>query len=278
MHKAVLALTLSAAALHAIWNALLRSGEDRLWSVTVMSFATSAAAAIAACLLPIPDLSSWSYIALSAVLQVGYSILLAYAYRHGELSQVYPIIRGSVPPLVTFGGFALAGQQLSRSGLLGIVLVSGGVASLASGRNRVSLTTLLAALATAVFVAAYVTADGIGVRLAGNAQSYTAWIFLTYGLLMPATFVLLRRRLKVDFRSRETLKALGGGALSLLSYGAVITALSLGKVGPVSALRETSVVFSALLGRIVLGESLTPRRAVACLVVALGAACIGYQA
>lgn len=278
MHPGVIALTLSAAALHAIWNALLRSGEDRLWSVTVMSFATTAAAVPAAIVLPTPLPSCWSYIAISAVLQVGYSILLALAYRHGELGQVYPIIRGSVPLLVTLAGFVLASQRLNGLGLLGIVLVSAGILGLASGKARVSTKTSLLALGTALFVASYVTADGLGVRLAGNAQSYTAWIFLAYGALMPLAFLVLRHRLTGHLRDRETAKALVGGVISLVSYGAILAALSLGKLGPVSALRETSVVFSAVLGRMVLGEFLTRRRIIACTIVAIGAACLGYEA
>jgi len=276
MHPAVIGLTLSAALLHAIWNALLRSGADRLWSMTVMSFATTAAAIPAAFVLPVPLPDCWSYIAVSAALQVIYSILLASAYRHGELSQVYPIIRGSVPLLVTLGGFVLVSQRLSPAGLFGIALVCGGIASLALGKGRLSTKALLLALATALFVASYVTADGIGVRRAGNAQSYTAWIMLTYGTLMPLTFLLLRRQLRVDLTDRETVKAMAGGLLSLLSYGAILTALSLGKLGPVSTLRETSVVFSAVLGRVVLGESLSLRRILACVVVAIGAVCLGF--
>ena len=278
MHPAVIGLTLSAAVLHAIWNALLRSGGDRLWSVTVMSFATTAAALPAALLLPTPLPDCWYYIAISAVLQVAYGIFLAYAYRHGELSQVYPVIRGSVPLLVTFGGFLLAGQRLSRVGLLGVLMVSAGIASLALGKDRISTRGLMLALATALFVACYVVADGIGVRLAGNPQSYTAWIFLTYGVLLPPASLWLRRRLRIHIQRGETAKALAGGVLSIGSYGAMIAALSLGKLGPVSALRETSVIFSMLMGRVLLGEPLTRRRILTGTVVAIGAACIGYEA
>jgi len=270
MHPAVIGLTLSAAVLHAMWNALLRSGGDRLWSVTVMSFVTTAVAIPAALLLPAPLPGCWSYVAISAVLQVAYGIFLAYAYRHGELTQIYPVIRGSVPLLVTLGGLLLASQRLSRPGLLGLFMVSAGITSLALG--------LVLALATALFVACYVVADGIGVRLAGNAQSYVAWIFLTYGVLLPPATLLLRRPSTVHLQRGETARAMAGGILSIMSYGAMVAALSLGKLGPVSALRETSVIFSMLMGRLLLGEPLTRRRIVTGTVVAIGAACIGYEA
>ena len=278
MHPAVIGLTLSAAALHAIWNALLRSGGDRLWSVTVMSFVTTAVAIPAALLLPAPLPGCWSYIAISAVLQVAYGIFLAYAYRHGELTQIYPVIRGSVPLLVALGGLLLASQRLSRSGLLGLFMVSAGITSLALGKDRISPRGLVLALATALFVACYVVADGIGVRLAGNAQSYVAWIFLTYGVLLPPATMLLRRPSTVHLRRGETARAMAGGILSIMSYGAMVAALSLGKLGPVSALRETSVIFSMLMGRLLLGEPPTRRRIVTGTVVAIGAACIGYEA
>jgi len=275
MSPTVIGLTVFAAVLHATWNAALRSGVDRLWFITVMSFATTLAAIPLALLLPLPLPKSWMYVGVSAVLQVVYSIFLAHAYEYGELGQVYPIVRGSVPLMVSIGGFVLAGQRLSSSALLGVTLICLGIISLASGAARAGKSVVLA-LATASLVASYVTADGIGVRFAGSAQSYAAWIFLIYGALMPLAFLLLRRGITVDLRSPETLKALTGGMVSFLSYGAITAALALGKVGPISALRETSIVFSALLGRIVLGEALTPRRILACMVVALGAVCIGY--
>jgi len=110
----VICLTLFAAMLHAMWNAALRSGVDRLWFITVMSFATTVAAIPFALLLPLPLSKSWMYVGISAVLQVVYSIFLAHAYRYGELGQVYPIVRGSVPLMVSIAGFVLAGQAIEQ--------------------------------------------------------------------------------------------------------------------------------------------------------------------
>jgi drug/metabolite transporter (DMT)-like permease len=273
---AIIGLTLFAAVLHATWNAVLRSGVDRLWSITVMSFATTAVTIPLALILPLPSSGCWTYLAVSAVLQVAYSILLAYAYQYGELGLVYPIVRGSVPLLVTIGGFVLASQRLSRPALLGITLISLGIGSLAFGRARTHVQSVALAFGSALFVASYVTADAIGVRLAGNPRSYAVWAFIIYGALMPPAFLLLRRRITVQLLAPETLKAIAGGLISLGSYGAVVTALALGNAGPVSALRETSIVFSALIGRLVLGETLTGRRILVCLIVTLGAVCIGY--
>jgi drug/metabolite transporter (DMT)-like permease len=275
MSAAVIGLALFAAVLHATWNAVLRSGADRLWSITVMSVSATAVAIPWALLLPLPEPASWPYLLLSSTLQVGYSVFLVFAYRHGELGQVYPVVRGSVPLLVTLGAFLATGQRPPDLALLGIALVGLGIISLAIGRSRANPASILLALATGLFIAGYSTTDAIGVRLAGNAQAYAAWIFIIYGLMMPAAFIALRGPITLDPRSPETLKALAGGVLSLLAYGAVVLAFALGPAGPISALRETSVVFAAAIGRIFLGEALTPRRLAACAVVAVGAICLG---
>lgn len=272
----VIALPLGAAVLHATWNAALRSSADRLWFVTVMSFASTLAAIPLVLLLPAPAQASWAYLGVSALLQVIYSFLLAYAYALGELGQIYPIVRGSVPLLVTLGGFLLASQRLSGLGLLGVALISAAILSQAFSSAHAQRRALRHAVVTALFVASYVTADALGVRRAGNPQSYAAWIWVVYGALMPAGFLMSRRRMALDLRARDTWKAVVAGLLSFGSYGAIVAALALGNVGAISALRETSIVFSALIGRLFLGETLSLRRVLVCLTVTAGAVLIGY--
>jgi drug/metabolite transporter (DMT)-like permease len=277
MSATVIALALFAAVLHAGWNAFLRTGADRLWTVTVMSFSSSLIAIPMALFHALPATGAWPYVALSAGLQVGYSVFLVAAYRYGELGQVYPIVRGSVPLLVTLGGFVLAGPQFTRPEIVGVTLVACGIMGLSLGRGRASTTSILFALATGAIIAAYATVDAIGVRVAGDSGAYTAWVLLIYGALLPATFIVLRGRLVVNFSAPETRKALAGGLFALLAYAVVVAAFALGPAGPITAIRETSVVFAAFIGRLFLGEQLTPRRVGACAVVALGAVCLGYQ-
>jgi drug/metabolite transporter (DMT)-like permease len=242
-----------------------------------MSFATTVVAIPFGVMLPLPSSLSWPYLILSSFLQIGYSVFLVYAYRYGELGQVYPIVRGSVPLLVTLGGFSLADQHPSALSLFGVILVALGIMSLALGRRRATAKSVVLAFITGLFIASYTTADGIGVRVAGDPRAYATWIFLTYGALMPMTFIAIRGRHTLDVLSSETLKALAGGAISLIAYVAVISALALGPIGPISALRETSVVFAVLIDRVFLGEALTMRRLAACAVVAFGASCLAYQ-
>ncbi|NKK72964.1 EamA family transporter [Rhizobium leguminosarum bv. viciae] len=276
MSAIVIGLALFAAILHATWNAFLRSGGDRLRTVTVMSFASTTVALPFLFVYPLPTSDAWPYILLSAALQVGYSVFLVAAYRNGELGQVYPIVRGTVPLLVTIGGFIIAGDRPDLSQIAGVVLVALGIMSLSLGKRRASTASNLLALATGTIIAAYATVDSIGVRQTSASGTYTAWVLVLYGTFLPAMFIAMRRRLIVDFRAPDTWKALGGGLVAMIAYGVVVAAFSLGPAGPITALRETSVVFAVLIGWLFLKETLTFRRILACLIVAAGAILLGH--
>lgn len=277
MSVSVVALVLFAAVLHASWNALLRSGADRLWSMTVMCVAIAIACGLLAPFVPIPTLASWPYAALSALLHTGYNLFLVRTYRDGDLGQTYPISRGSSPVLVSLGAWLLVGEVPDGLALAGVALVSGGIISLAFQGRVIGFGSLPYALGTGCFIGAYSVTDGIGARLAGSPLGYTIWMCLLWGITAPIVYLILRGRQGWIRGARETTLAAGGGIVSLIAYGIVIYAMSLGAMGSVSALRETSVVFAALLGRMFLAERLTASRLTACAVVALGAILIGHQ-
>ena len=270
----VAGLVLCAALLHATWNALLRSGLDRLWSITVMSVTTAVLAAPVLPFLPLPAVASWPYLGLSASLQVGYSVALVLAYRHAELGQVYPVVRGSAPLLVTLGAALVIGERPGSVTSAGIVLVSAGIMSLALGKSAAKPIAIAAALVTGCIIACYTLTDAVGVRLAGSPFAYAAWLFILYGALMPLAFLAIRRGRPAALGAAQTLKATAAGVVQIVTYGVVIWAYTASPVGPIAALRETSVVFAALIGRAFLGEALTPRRLAACAVIALGAFCL----
>lgn len=271
----IILLVLFAAVLHASWNALLRSGADRLWSMTVMCLAVAIASTAAALVLVPPAQASWPYAALSAVLHVGYNLFLVRSYRVGDLGQTYPISRGSSPILITIAAAVFAGETPGVGALIGIAMVSGGIISLAFKKRRLAVPSLPYALGTGCFIAAYSVTDGIGVRLSGAPMAYTAWMCALWGVLMPAVYISLR-----DAKSLFALRpgfaaAFIGGLVSLLAYGIVIYAMSGAPMGAVSALRETSVLFAALIGYFFLGEALTVRKMLACAVIAIGTIMIG---
>lgn len=269
-------IVLLAAVLHASWNALLRAGSDRLWSMTVMCIAIAIACAGLAPFVSSPARASWGYALLSALLHIGYNLFLVRTYRSGDLGQTYPISRGSSPVLVSIGAALFAGELPDPISAFGVILVSGGIVSLAFQGRSVGWGSLPYALATGCFIGAYSVTDGIGVRLSGSPIGYTVWMCLLWGVMAPPVYALLR-----DWRSlvrgpRETMVAAGGGIVSLVAYGIVIFAMSLGPMGSVSALRETSVVFAALIGRFFLHERPAWRIA-ACCVVAFGAILISQD-
>lgn len=267
----IVALLLGSALLHATWNVLLRSGEDRLWSVTVMSLVSGLVGALGALLLPAPAVASWPYAAFSGALQVGYCVFLTWAYEKGEFGQVYPIARGAAPLLVAVGAAVFAGERLSPGALAGLVLVSSGIMGLSLGRDRLDAPTTLLALATGGFIAAYMVSDGIGVRLAGNSLSYFAWMSLAQAAPMAFVYFALRRRWPTVHLDRESAKAVGGGLISVVAYGAVVWALAGAEMAKVSGLRETSILFAAILGTVFLKERFTLRRGGCAVLISAGA-------
>ena len=274
MTFSVTALVLFAALLHASWNALLKGGNDRLWSMTIMGVATCLAGVILAPFLPLPHPASWPYMLGSAVLHVGYNAFLIRAYRSGEFGSAYPVARGSSPLLVTLGAALAAGEWPMPAAAAGIALVSLGIISLAFRGRRLPETGIFYAFGTGCFIAAYSVTDGIGGRLSGNATAYTLWMCLLWGITAVPVYVMRRRDWRLWRGWRQTGAAALGGVVSLLAYGIVIFAMTRAPMGAVSALRETSVLFAVLLGRIFFGEMLSGRRVLSALVIVVGAVCL----
>jgi drug/metabolite transporter (DMT)-like permease len=270
----VAALVLLAAALHASWNALLKQGEDGFWVMTVMGVATALACVGFLPFLPLPARASWPFIALSALLHVGYNAFLIRAYRSGEFGSAYPVARGSSPLLVTLGAALTAGEMPGTRGMVGILLVSAGIISLAFRGRRLAESGIFYALGTGVFIAAYSITDGFGGRASGAPIAYTLWMCLLWGATALPVYLLLGRGGKLWRGARPTGLAAAGGVISVAAYGIVIFAMTLAPMGSVSALRETSVLFAVLLARLVFGEKLTLRRMVSAGVIVAGALCL----
>ncbi|MCJ2019528.1 EamA family transporter [Methylobacterium sp. E-065] len=275
MSPFVLTCVMCAAILHAGWNAVLRGVGDRLWSMTLMMIAVTCVTAVAAVFVPWPDVASWPYVITSAIIHTGYNLSLVRTYRVGDLGQTYPISRGSSPVLVALGAMIFAHEAINMVSALGIVLVSTGIISLAFQGKGLRADFLPAALTTGILIGAYTVVDGIGVRLAGSSVAYTNSMFLLWSITMPPIFFAMREK-PPAYTGVQTGMALIGGLVSLLAYGIVIWAMQHDAMGVVSALRETSVVYAALIGRVFLRETLTARRIASCMAIALGAACLAW--
>ncbi len=266
-------LVLLSAILHATWNALAKSSADRVVTLAGVMGTSVVIGAVASLFVPAPAPEALPYLAVSSVIHFAYQIFLLYAYRFGDLSLVYPIARGSAPLLVAILGASFAGEIPRPVQAGGIALASAAMASFAfeprvphPGVTR----SIAAAFATAAMIGCYTFLDGQGVRHSGAAWSYIAWNCWATGLGFCA-FALVRNRGRIaPFLGREGGRGVAGGLLAITGYAIVLWAMSRGAMANVAALRETSVVFAALIGSRLLGEGLGRRRLAAALCVALG--------
>jgi drug/metabolite transporter (DMT)-like permease len=272
MDPVVLALVLLAAVLHASWNALVKVGGDPFVRLAVLNVVSGLCALPLLFLVAVPAAASWPYLLGSVVIHLAYNVTLAYGYRLGDLSHVYPIARGIAPPLVALGAWLTAGESPGPVGVLAILVISGAIASLAfTERWRLGpLAPVWLALATGLSIAGYTICDGLGGRAAGDVLGYIAWLFVLDAVPFGLIVAFWRRR-DLAHALRASLGApVLGGVLSLGAYGLVIWAMSRAPMASVSALRETSVIMAALIGTRLLREPLGTRRLVAAGVVALG--------
>ncbi len=267
------ALVLLAAAMHAGWNALIKIQGDRL---AVMAVVTAAGSLISLAVLPFvdaPDPASWPLLALTIVLHTGYHVFLPRAYDHGDLGQVYPIARGSAPLLVTLGAVFIAGETMDPAALLGVVCLAVGVMALTFDKGAgvaKKPRAVLYALLTGTFIASYTVVDGLGVRQAGSILGFAVWLTVADGLL---TFLLVS--IWKPFAVRQVLRrnwlvGFLGGALQVGAYWIIIWALALAPMAMVSSLRETSVLFAAVISTFVLKEGFGVWRFVSAGLVTLG--------
>jgi multidrug transporter EmrE-like cation transporter len=259
---------LGAALLHAAWNALVKASADtRLDTIAVSAGAGLIALAIAPW-LPAPARASWPWLAGSAVVHILYFLFLAGAYRWGELSYTYPVMRGGGPMLVALVGALALGEVLPLSQSLAVLMICAGILGFASGSHDRRATYF--AVANAVVIAAYTLIDGQGARASGAPVSYTLWFFVANGIVITAVGLTQRGREVPAYLRRHRGRAAVGGACSLAAYGIALWAMTKAPIALVAVLRETSVIFAAAIGALLLKEKFTRRRLFATGAVMLG--------
>ena len=262
---------LAAALCHAGWNAGLKVRLDPAVAITLISVA---AGLVALPLLPVlgsPHEASWPYLAASLGLHLFYYIALAEAYRTGDLGQVYPIARGAAPLMTATGSTLLFGEVLGGLGWSGLLLLTSGIVllSVRGGRKAQAFDRRAVgfAFATAATIAAYTLVDGQGARLSANVHGYAVWLFVLDGLMMAVFGLLRQRRAITQALPQGALIVLGGGALSLISYWIAIWAMTVSPIALVAAVRETSVLFAAAIGIVLLKEPIVAARFIAATLV-----------
>lgn len=271
----VMLVVLGSALLHAGWNALVRASADKFLASLQVVCGAAGFALVLLPGLPLPAPASWPWLLASALIHVVYFTLVARAYHGAELSFAYPLMRGAAPALTALAAALLLHEAPTPGGWLGIALICAGVLALAGRAWRGSAShpgAALAALANAGVIALYTLVDGQGVRLAGHALAYTGWVFLLTAVFMLATAAMLRGRAVLRLAPGAGRTALLGGAGTLAAYSLVLWAMTLAPIALVAALRETSIVFAALIGALFLHERLGRLRLLSALLVCSGAA------
>jgi drug/metabolite transporter (DMT)-like permease len=262
---------LGAALLHASWNVLVKSGADKELETINIAVGSGLVALVLALFLPAPAPASWPWVAASAIVHILYFIFLAGAYRWGEMSYTYPVMRGGGPMIVALVGALVLGEVLPLHATLGIVFICAGILGFASGRHDRRATAF--ALANAVVIAAYTLVDGRGARLSEAPASYTLWFFAANGVVIAIYGWLRRGRAIGSYFVNHWKRAIAGGACAVAAYGIALWAMTRAPIAIVAVLRETSVIFAAVIAAVVLKEKFTRRR-----LAATGAVMVGLIA
>ncbi len=248
---------LGAGLLHASWNALLKSaggGDPLLDTATVVAGATLCSFVALPFVAP-PSTASWPYALASVAIHFAYYLTLAQAYRTGDLSFAYPLMRGTAPLLVTLLGIAFLRELPSAQVASGIVLICAGIVAIAfAQRHSHPRAAVSWALANAAIIAFYTLVDGAGARASGSALAYVLWLTFAEGVVFLAWIRARRGAASIAYVGAQWRRGLIGGFCSVAAYGIVLWAMTRAPVAAVAALRETSVLFAAVIGTMLLNE------------------------
>jgi drug/metabolite transporter (DMT)-like permease len=277
LSSGVLVAVLGAAALHALWNSLVKSASDKFLSSAIVALWCGVAAVVAALVLPRPADAAFPFIIASALIHIVYFILVGQLYRTADLSVAYPIMRGLAPLIAAIIALVTLGEAPPPIASLGVgLLVVGVLAMGASGfaHGRINRSTILVALVNSAVIAIYSVIDGQGARLSGAgsafAFAYNSWADALTALAYLPIILFLRGRSAVAAFVVDWRRGLVGGLAAFFGYAIVIWAMTQAPIAAVAALRETSVVFAAIIGIVALGEPFHRQRAIAVLVILAG--------
>lgn len=260
MSNIVFLAVIGAAVLHAAWNALVKGGADKTLSMGAVVVGHMPIALATMPFVPLPAAESLPYLFAGMLLHFGYQLFLLKSYQMGDLTQVYPIARGSAPLIVALVSVLLLGVQLNDAELLAILIIGAGIISLALVRQSDGMQnwrTAAVALITGGFIAAYSLNDGLGARLAGTSLGFYCWLAIGNGLLMIAFLTLKSPRTLRALPHRGLRLLLVGGGASFAAYALVTWAFTQAPIALVTALRETSIVFALVIGVFCLKERLS---------------------
>jgi drug/metabolite transporter (DMT)-like permease len=266
---ALYGLVILSAIAHAIWNALVKSAGDRTLTMVAIRITGMLLGLVALPFVDWPAPASWKWLAITAVVMFAYYTLLVRSYGVGDMSVVYPLARGLAPVLTTIAAFLAIGEALGPGQVVAVTLISLGIMALSFGAGA-SGAAVGFALATGVSVATYSFFAGLGVRSAGTVLGFQACLEIVTGFGMLCYGVVVRPADLIMYARRHGAVGLFAGAVSVAGFLAYLVAARSLPLGPVSAVRETSVIFGAVLGTLVLKEGFGARRIAAALLVTAG--------
>lgn len=272
MTVGVFLAVLGAAFLHALWNALIKTGRDKVAAMVVLSLAEVPIGLAVALTRPLPGPEVWPWVIAAGCTHLAYKTFLTYAYRHGDLSRVYPIARGAAPMVVLGAGALLLPDTVRAAEYLGIAVLGAGIALMARGvfTSGESRRLLPFALGSACATATYTMIDGMGARISGDAVAYVAWVFVVDGLFYSGALLATLGRRALPRGGRDWALGTAASAASYGAYAVSVWAMTLAPIALVAALRETSILFAVLIGWLVFGERMTPSKAVSAAMIVAG--------
>jgi drug/metabolite transporter (DMT)-like permease len=272
MSVSVFALVLVAAALHATWNAVVKGGDDTTMTTGIVAGSAALLAVAALPFLPAPARASWPFIAASSVFQIIYYVLIARTYRVLDMSQAYPLMRGTAPLLVAISSARLLGEPLAPLAWFGVAVICAGIIGMAVTRRPGQGKGVSMALLNAVIIASYTLIDGAGVRRSGAPAAYTLWLFLLTGAPFAVWVLCSRRAAFGRYVVDHWPLGLVGGLGTVGSYGLALWAMTVAPIAVVAALRESSILFATAISGLVLKEKVGPARIAGACIIAGGAA------
>jgi drug/metabolite transporter (DMT)-like permease len=261
---------IAAAITHAVWNAIAHGIKDQTLAFALIGVGGIAVGIPLVIVAAMPRADCWPYLLGSVAIHIFYNLLLMRCYRLGEFGQVYPLARGTSPLVVTILAAIFIREDLALPQIAGVLVVSAGLATLVLAGRRPGRAAFLAAVGTGLTIAAYTTVDGVGVRLSGSPVGYIGWLMVLESLCVPMFALARRRDVLLKQPRRILLAGLAAGALSVLAYGLVLWAQTRGALAPIAALRETSVIFGAIIATLIFHEPFGRTRIAATVLVAAG--------
>jgi drug/metabolite transporter (DMT)-like permease len=265
-------LMILSGSVHAVVNAMIKGGEDRMVQMALVSGSSTLIVAPFVLFVPLPH-GVWLWLGAAIVIHIAYFYCLVRALEGGDLSSAYPIFRGTAPLLTMIIAVTLLGDVLRRSTVIGISLIAIGMLVMVAGRH-VNRATLGWSLATGVLIAGYTLIDATAVRQAPSAASFIVWLFFLMGIVTVAVLPFFARGSFLAAARIQWRSGTAAGALSIVTFGSALLAFSLGPTAPLAALRETGMVTALLLSIFVLKEPVTPGRIAAILTICAGAVLI----